>query len=118
MLSDVPNLAVAIGYTNASWTLKCELTARFVCRLINRMEARGDEWCVPRRGEATGEAPLIDFTSGYIQRARDLLPKQGARKPWRLYQNYLLDLATLRFGSLEDGALEFGRRPPAERRAA
>ncbi|GJE03953.1 flavin-containing monooxygenase [Methylobacterium isbiliense] len=118
MLSDVPNLAVAIGYTNASWTLKCELTARFVCRLINRMEARGDEWCVPRRGDAIGEAPLIDFTSGYIQRARDLLPKQGARKPWRLYQNYLLDLATLRFGSLEDGALEFGRRPPAERRAA
>ncbi|MFE1603151.1 flavin-containing monooxygenase [Methylobacterium sp. ID0610] len=110
MLSDVPNLAVAIGYTNASWTLKCELTARFVCRLIARMDARGEAWCVPRRGGTAGEAPAIDFTSGYIQRSLALLPKQGTRRPWRLYQNYALDLATLRFGALEDGALEFGGR--------
>ncbi|ACL56078.1 flavin-containing monooxygenase [Methylobacterium nodulans] len=109
MLSDVPNLAVAIGYTNASWTLKCELTARFVCRLIARMEARGDAWCVPRRGAGVGEEPAIDFTSGYIRRSLALLPKQGTRKPWRLYQNYALDLAALRFGALEDEALEFGR---------
>lgn len=118
MLSGVPNLAVSIGYTNASWTLKSELTARFVCRLIARMEARGDEWCAPRRGAAEGEEPVIDFTSGYIQRGLALLPKQGTRKPWRLHQNYVLDLAALRFGAVEDGALEFGRRAPPGRRAA
>ncbi len=109
LLSDVPNLAVAIGYTNASWTLKCELTARYVCRLIHHMDARGYSWCVPRRKESGGTAPAIDFTSGYIQRAQNILPQQGERKPWRLYQNYVLDLAALRYGRLDDGTLEFGR---------
>ena len=109
LLSDVPNLAVAIGYTNASWTLKCELTARFVCRLIKHMDARGDAWCMARRTQQTTTAPAIDFTSGYIQRAHDILPQQGDRKPWRLYQNYVLDLAALRYGRLDDGTLQFGR---------
>ena len=121
MLSGVPNLAVAIGYTNASWTLKCELTAQYVCRLIRRMDARGDRWCMARRDGSEGEAPTIDFTSGYIERGRHLLPKQGVRRPWRLYQNYLLDVIALRYGRVADGAMTFGRAgaPPAEvRRAA
>jgi cation diffusion facilitator CzcD-associated flavoprotein CzcO len=109
MLSDVPNLAVAIGYTNASWTLKCELTARYVCRLLRAMDAKGAAWCRPLRGETTGETPLIDFSSGYIQRAADILPRQGDRKPWRLHQNYVLDVAAMHFGKLEDGTMEFGK---------
>jgi cation diffusion facilitator CzcD-associated flavoprotein CzcO len=111
MLSDVPNLALAIGYTNASWTLKCELTARYMCRLLRAMDARGAAWCRPRRDASAGAAPMIDFTSGYIQRAADVLPKQGERKPWRLYQNYVLDVAAMRFGRLEDGTMEFGKAP-------
>ncbi len=113
MLSDVPNLACAIGYTNASWTLKCELTAAYVCRLLNHMDARGYDWCVPRRPKgAVAEEPAIGLTSGYIQRASGMLPKQGTRKPWRLHQNYARDLVALRLGGLEDGTLEFGRARP------
>jgi monooxygenase len=109
MFSDVPNLACAIGYTNASWTLKCELTSTYVCRLINHMDAKGYAWCVPRRRDEHVEEPAITLTSGYIQRAAAILPKQGSRKPWRLYQNYALDMAALRFGRVADGTLEFGR---------
>jgi monooxygenase len=109
MLSDVPNLAIAIGYTNASWTLKCELTARYVCRLLKAMDARGVAWCKPRRDETAGTSPIIDFSSGYIERGAALLPKQGERKPWRLHQNYVLDVAAMRYGKLEDGTMEFGK---------
>lgn len=118
MLSDVPNLAIALGYTNASWTLKCELTAAYVCRLLRRMDRRGKAWCVPRRGKATGDAPLIGFSSGYVTRARDLIPKQGTASPWKLHQNYMLDLAGLRYGRLDDGAMVFGGRRTDTRRAA
>jgi cation diffusion facilitator CzcD-associated flavoprotein CzcO len=118
MLSDVPNLALALGYTNASWTLKCELTSAYVCRLLNHMEARGHQWCVPRRPQAgIGEEPAITLTSGYIRRASDLLPKQGSRKPWRLYQNYALDMAALRFGAIDDGTMTFGRAGATTRAA-
>lgn len=116
MLSDVPNMAYSIGYTNASWTLKCELIARYVCRILNHMTARGLTAATPRlHGEIESE-PAIDFTSGYIQRALSTLPKQGSRKPWKLYQNYALDLLAMKFGALEDGALEFSR-PTAIQRA-
>jgi monooxygenase len=108
MGSGVPNLAIAIGYTNASWTLKCELTAEYVCRLINHMDAHGYTHCVPRRGAGVQEEALINFTSGYVQRATDSMPKQGSKHPWKLYQNYALDLLTLRHAKLEDGVLEFG----------
>lgn len=111
MLDGVPNFAAASGYTNASWTLKCELTSRFVCRLINHMDARGEDWCMPVRAAGLEEEPAIDFSSGYILRASDVLPKQGSRKPWRLNQNYARDLLALKFGRLEDGALTFGTRP-------
>jgi cation diffusion facilitator CzcD-associated flavoprotein CzcO len=108
MLSDVPNLAFALGYTNASWTLKCELTARYVCRLLNYMERHEYTSCTPRRRDLSiVEEPAIDFTSGYVQRAIGALPHQGSRKPWRLYQNYALDLLSLRFGALNDGTMEF-----------
>jgi len=108
MYSDVPNLASAFGYTNASWTLKCELTARYVCRLLNYMDAKGYAYGTPRQLDPSlGERPTLDFTSGYILRARDVLPKQGTRRPWRLHQNYLQDLVWLRFGRVADKAMEF-----------
>ncbi len=108
MYSDVPNLASALGYTNASWTLKVDLTSEYVCRLLNFMDAHGDAYCVARRGtEAMQEQPALSFTSGYVQRALPFLPKQGSKKPWRLNQNYALDLMALRFGDVEDGAMEF-----------
>jgi monooxygenase len=116
MLSDVPNLAYALGYTNASWTLKCELTSGYVCRLVNHMTARGYAWCAPRRRDPSiTEEPAVNLTSGYIQRAAAMLPKQGSKRPWRLYQNYALDTATLKFGALNDGTMEFGRRKSSKR---
>lgn len=111
MLDGVPNAAAATGYTNASWTLKCELTSLYVCRLMNEMRASGTDWCVPvREDPALREEPVIDFTSGYVQRALPSLPKQGSRKPWKLKQNYLVDLMALKFGKLNDGVLRFGKR--------
>ncbi|WP_434391373.1 NAD(P)-binding domain-containing protein [Melittangium boletus] len=109
MFSDVPNFAFVFGYTNASWTLKSDLTSEYVCRLLNHMKRRGHAICTPRRDPAVEERPFLDFSSGYVQRAAHLLPKQGARRPWRLHQNYALDLLTLRFGALDDGTLVFSR---------
>jgi monooxygenase len=110
MCSDVPNLAFAIGYTNASWTLKCDLTSEYVCRLINYMDANGFTICVPRRDASVQEEPIIDFTSGYVQRALADLPRQGSVAPWKLYQNYARDMMVLRRARLDDGALEFSKR--------
>jgi cyclohexanone monooxygenase len=108
MLSGVPNCALAFGYTNASWTLKADLTAAWVCRLLRYMDARGQAIAVAQRDPSVAEAPFLDFSSGYVERARHLLPKQGARKPWQVYQNYLRDLLTLRLGRIDDGVLRFG----------
>ena len=108
MLSDVPNLALAFGYINASWTLKADLTARSVCRLLNHMARRGYTTCTPRLRDPTlKREPLLNFTSGYVRRADAVLPRQGSRAPWRVYQNYLLDMLALKFGKIEDGVLEF-----------
>jgi cation diffusion facilitator CzcD-associated flavoprotein CzcO len=110
MLEDVPNAAVSIGYTNASWTLKCDLTCEYVCRLINHMDEHGYDYCVPRNLDPSiTPEPMIDFSSGYVQRSIADFPKQGSRRPWRLHQNYALDILDLRHTSLEDGALEFSR---------
>ncbi|MDB4879823.1 MAG: monooxygenase, flavin-binding family protein, partial [Gemmatimonadetes bacterium] len=122
MYSDLPNLASALGYTNASWTLKCDLTAEYVCRLLNHMESHGYGSCTPRRRDPSiTEEPVIDFSSGYVLRALDALPRQGSRAPWKLRQNYVADLAILRFAPLEDGVLEFrraaGRRAGSRRHA-
>ena len=108
MLSGVPNLAYTFGYTNASWTLKAELTATYVCRLIRHMDSHGYAIAIPRRDPAVVEESFLGFTSGYVVRALDLLPKQGSRRPWKVYQNYFLDALTLRFGRIDDGVLEFG----------
>ena len=114
MLSDVPNLAFAIGYTNASWTLKCDLTSQYVCRLLGHMDEHGLDIAVPRQNDPSlKEEPMIDFSSGYVRRALALIPKQGSRAPWKLYQNYALDLALLRRGRLADGVLELRRRAGA-----
>jgi cation diffusion facilitator CzcD-associated flavoprotein CzcO len=113
MLSGVPNLAMAVGYTNASWTLKCDLTCEYVCRLLNHLEATGFDACRPELDDpSVRPEPLIGLTSGYVERARRLFPAQGSKRPWRLYQNYLLDLLVLRHGRLEDGVLRFSRAAP------
>ena len=115
MLSGVPNFASAMGYTNASWTLKADLTCEYVCRLLNFMDKRGYDKAVPRNDDPTIQpVPFIDFNSGYILRAIDKFPKQGSRSPWKLHQNYALDIVALRFGTLEDGALQFTRSAPVE----
>ena len=111
MYSGIPNLASAFGYTNASWTLKAELICEYVCRLLNHMERRGYEQCRPRfETETSATEAFIDFSSGYVRRALESLPKQGARRPWRAYQNYLKDLLLLRYGRLHDGVMEFRRK--------
>ncbi|HEY0942883.1 MAG TPA: NAD(P)/FAD-dependent oxidoreductase [Steroidobacter sp.] len=108
MLADVPNFALAFGYTNASWTLKCDLTCEYVCRLLNHMDRQGYRQCTPRNDDASvSPTPWVNFTSGYIRRARGKFPNQGSKRPWRLYQNYALDLATLRFAAVDDGVMRF-----------
>ena len=114
MFSGIPNLASALGYTNASWTLKCDLVAEHICRLLNYMARRGFVQVTPRRDPAVEEEPALSFTSGYVRRALPSLPKQGTRAPWRLHQNYVKDLLALRMGRVDDPALEFRRlRRPA-----
>jgi cation diffusion facilitator CzcD-associated flavoprotein CzcO len=108
MYSDVPNLASAFGYTNASWTLKCDLTSEYVCRLLKHMDQHNYTQCTPRVNDAAvTPVPAIDFTSGYVLRALHTLPQQGSKTPWRLHQNYVKDLSMLRFGRVDDGAMEF-----------
>jgi cation diffusion facilitator CzcD-associated flavoprotein CzcO len=108
MFRDVPNLAQATGYTNASWTLKCDLTSQYVCRLINYMDQHGYQYCTPHTNDPTiTELPFVDFSSGYIQRAIDKFPKQGSKAPWKLYQNYARDILSLKYGALKDEAMVF-----------
>jgi cation diffusion facilitator CzcD-associated flavoprotein CzcO len=114
MLEGVPNLAIAIGYTNASWTLKCDLTCDYVCRLLNHMHKRGIRTCVARnRDDIVTEGTMLGLTSGYIQRSAHLLPKQGARYPWKVHQSYLRDYRALKMTPVDDGFMEFGAAPPA-----
>ncbi len=114
MFSDVPNHVFAIGYTNASWTLKCDLTAQYVCRVLNHMDAHGYDVCTPRvNDESIKPEPVIDFNSGYVLRALRTLPKQGSKPPWRLHQNYIKDLSMLRYGRVDDGTMEFKKAPTA-----
>lgn len=112
MLSDIPNFAFTLGYTNASWTLKADLVAEYVCRLLNHMKTGGYDICVPRISDpSVTEEPLLDFNSGYVLRSIDGLPKQGSKEPWKLRMNYPLDLRAMRFGPVEDGTMKFSRRP-------
>jgi monooxygenase len=110
MYSDIPNLASAFGYTNASWTLKCDLTAQYVCRLLKYMDKGGYSICTPRlKDPSVKPEPPVDFTSGYVQRALPSLPSQGSKTPWRLHQNYIKDIVMLRHGRVDDGVMEFSR---------
>ncbi|HEY4278438.1 MAG TPA: NAD(P)/FAD-dependent oxidoreductase [Conexibacter sp.] len=110
MLSDVPNFAFTVGYTNASWTLKADLVAEYVCRLLNHMRSRGWAQAMPeRRDSSVTEEPFLDFQAGYVQRAVDDFPRQGSKAPWRLRMNYAFDLVTLRFRPVDDEAMRFGR---------
>jgi cation diffusion facilitator CzcD-associated flavoprotein CzcO len=108
MYADIPNLASAFGYTNASWTLKCDLTCEYVCRLINYMDRHNYRQCMPHNSDPEIEPlPSLDFSSGYVQRAVAKMPKQGSKRPWRLYQNYALDIVSLRFGKVDDGVMQY-----------
>jgi monooxygenase len=117
MLSGVPNFAFTVGYTNASWTLKADLTSEYVCRLLAHMYARGHRQCVPQLDPSVLEQPLLSFTSGYVLRSLDQFPKQGSVEPWRLRQNYVFDVRTIRRGPIDDGTMRFSS-PQPEKRAA
>ena len=113
MFSGIPNFASVFGYTNASWTLKAELTCRYICRLLNHMDRTGLKICEPENHDpALSEEPWLNLSSGYIQRVADKLPKQGSKVPWKMHQNYVLDIMSLRFGSVDDGILKFRGAAP------
>jgi cation diffusion facilitator CzcD-associated flavoprotein CzcO len=108
MLSNVPNFAFTVGYTNASWTLKADLVSEFTCRLLGYMDEHGHDTCVPVNDDpSVTEQPLLDFQAGYVLRVIDQFPKAGSRAPWRLAQNYARDVVTLRFGKIDDGSMRF-----------
>ena len=115
MYSDVPNLFMAFGYTNASWTLKCELISKYACRLINYMDEHDYAMCVPRLPRNDLEtSSSVALNSSYIQRSKDNLPKQGDRKPWKIYENYILDIFNFRFTDVNDGTMQFSRQENKE----
>jgi cation diffusion facilitator CzcD-associated flavoprotein CzcO len=112
MYSDIPNAASAFGYTNASWTLKCDLTAQYICRLLNYMDENGYAVATPRiNDESIMPEPAVDLTSGYVRRALEHLPKQGSKLPWRVNQNYIKDIRMFRYGNVDDGTMEFKAKP-------
>ncbi|WP_072802539.1 flavin-containing monooxygenase [Rhodococcoides yunnanense] len=107
MLTDVPNFAFVVGYTNASWTLKADLVCDYVCRLLEHMDSGGYREVRLDRDPSVGEEPFLDFAAGYVLRAVDSFPKQGSKAPWRLRMNYFRDLPALRFGKLVDDNMSF-----------
>jgi monooxygenase len=110
MLSDLPNAVFTFGYTNASWTLRADLTSEFVCRLLNYMDEHGYDTVIPQEpGDAVERRPFVDLSSGYVLRAIDKLPKSGSVAPWRLKQNYFVDLRLVRTGKVDDPALHFAK---------
>ncbi|MFO7994944.1 MAG: NAD(P)/FAD-dependent oxidoreductase [Marinobacter sp.] len=119
MVEGVPNAGMIFGYTNISWTLKVDIAAEYLCRLLNHMDAHGNQVCVPRdTGDSRGEGTVMGgLDSGYIRRADDRLPRQGSHDPWRVTQNYVADVKTLRYAPIEDGYLEFDGIRPVEKPA-
>ncbi|MDB5980532.1 MAG: ethA [Pseudomonas sp.] len=112
LLSGIPNFALCVGYTNASWTLRADLSCLYVCRLINHMTRHGFKAAVALCTDPGVEArPLLNIKSGYVLRANDQLPKQGSKGPWHRRQNYLLDLLTLKYGTVAEGSISFQRHP-------
>jgi monooxygenase len=119
MFSGIPNLALATGYTNASWTLKIDLVSAYLCRLLTYMDANGYASCTPHHPNPSSEAvPFLDLASGYVLRAVDHLPKQGSRAPWRLHQSYLRDLLLMKRGNLDDGVMRFAKARGTKRKSA
>jgi monooxygenase len=117
MLHGVPNMAFAIGYTNASWTLKVDLVSRYVIRMLRFMADNGYAVVTPRLPSASmAISPYIDMTSGYFERSRASLPRQGDRAPWRLRQHYFKDAALFR-GPVDADELEFRPAPALARPA-
>ena len=108
MFSGVPNMVLTLGYTNASWTLKADLVSEYVCRVLNHMDQRGYDRFLPTRpGPSVSTEPFLNLKSGYVMRSIDELPQQGSVAPWRLNQNYVLDVQLLKRGSLEDDGIQF-----------
>lgn len=108
MISEVPNLALITGYTNASWTLRAELGSQYVCRLLNYMDKKNVKQCMPHLTEKFDEInPLFNLSSGYFLRDADKLPKQGDKKPWKYTHNYISDLFNLRYSKMNDGVMKF-----------
>ena len=110
MISNVPNFAFCVGYTNAPWTLRADLASTYFCRVLNHMHRRGYRTCTPVCDPASLEPrPLLNLTSGYIQRAAADLPKSAATAPWLIRQNYIRDWLTMKLSRLEDGVLQFSK---------
>ena len=108
MFSDIPNMSLAFGYTNASWTLKCDMVSQYICRLINFMDKNGYQQCCPRQNDPSLELePYMDFTPGYIKRVLDRLPKTGSKAPWQVKQSYYYDKNMFEENPLDDGVIEF-----------
>jgi monooxygenase len=119
MFSDIPNFSNTLGYTNASWTLKADLIAEYVCRLIQHMDKTGTRIAVPERKDPNIKTgPLLEMSSNYVTRAEAYMPKGADRAPWKLYQNYALDMEQLRNGKLEDGVMAFHKAKAPQRKAA
>jgi monooxygenase len=110
MLCGVPNMVMTLGYTNASWTLKADLVAEYVCRLLKRMQEGGFDSATPQPPDPSApREPFIDLASGYVERAIDQLPKQGAEWPWKLHQNYIRDVRLIRRGPIDEPTMRFAR---------
>jgi len=108
MCNNIPNMFASIGYTNASWTLKVDLSNQYACRLIDYMQKNNYQYCKAEvQGDGFEEAPLLNLTSGYVHRSATELPQQGSKAPWRLYQNYILDMFSLKHGAIKDGTMQF-----------
>jgi cation diffusion facilitator CzcD-associated flavoprotein CzcO len=113
MLEGVPNLAFAIGYTNASWTLKADLTSGYVMRLLEHLRRAGLRQCTPiNRGTAQDTSSILSLSSGYLTRALDRLPKQGSAFPWKVHQNYLRDYRAMRLRTVTDDVMVFSNPGP------
>jgi monooxygenase len=114
MLAGVPNLALTIGYVNASWTLRADLVCDYVCRLLRHMDERGYQICTPVPPPTDERVPILDLTSGYVQRGLAAMPKQGTDVPWRMQQHYLRDRRVMRRSRVDDEGIRFSRAPAPE----
>lgn len=120
MFSNVPNFAAVFGYLNASWTLRADIVAEYVCRVLNHMQATGTDVATPALADPASltEENIFDFSSGYIQRSLHIMPKNADANPWRLSQNYVQDRVDMRTGAIDDGVLTFSHARAAATTAA